>query len=171
VRTVDTGPGDPPDYYLDDLQFEQTGEALTYVVAPRPGTWFYVDGIHFALAGSLTGVLADATMLALDYRKLGPLATLTSGLLYQRFQMQQIQLVATFYGIGDWLQHPNSRILSAMSDGTKALITWEVKYPWPTVLKAELADELRYVVRDDLSSLDRFRIMASGRERELGDGS
>ena len=38
--------GKAPKYYLDDIQFEQTGTPATFTIEPDKGTWLHVNLVH-----------------------------------------------------------------------------------------------------------------------------
>ena len=160
VTSIDVGPGLPIDYYLDDLQFEETGGAIVYEVAPDPGTWLRVAALSVVFVNDVASTLADATMPNIAYNSyLGESAAV--GVIYQRVTLDEL-VTAVFKGIGDWLVLPNTFIASNMSDGTNTQITLQFNFNTPVRLKAEESEKLRIIINDDLSGLTKMQVWATG---------
>jgi len=150
--------GKAPKYYLDTIQFEQTGTPVTYSLKPDKGTWLHVKTFTISVADALASTLADATMPNLAYNKLLG-ETLTSGVTYQRTQNDEVQFSQTVLGLLGFLQLPRTAY-SCGSDGTNTWLTLSVEHIEPLVLKEENDDTLSWTISEDLSGLLHFRITA-----------
>jgi len=158
VRQADTE-GKGPKYYLDDIQFEETGDPLAFTIEPDNGTWLYVDEFTFSFADALASTLGDAGLPVLAYDKiLGE--TLTSGVSYIREHDGEILFTQTISSIMDILQLPHTEITAQGSDGTNSFVTIRAEHHNPIILKSEHDDKLSFTISEDLSGLLSFRISA-----------
>jgi len=162
ITTIDLGPGAAPDYYLDDLQFEETGSPLVYEVAPDPGTWFTVDTLRITMADNVASTVGNGTMPGLAYNAFLGVAALTNGIVYQRVQAGAVTKANIARQLSDWLRFPKAHV-DAISDGTNTMITICMPYAYPEVLRAEHNDKLRMIVQDNLSGLLLFQVVAGGK--------
>jgi hypothetical protein len=165
VRTVDIGPGTPPDYFLDDIQWEGAGPgdvgATDFIVEPDLGTWLHVYSFNVSLANNIAGTLADGTMPGLSYDTfLGLDLSSGTGIAYQRIINREIALSLIFKNLGDWFQLPKTTLETAMSDGTNTFVSLIMETTEPLILKPENNDKLRLVISDNLSTLLWFRVSA-----------
>ena len=167
VTTVDILAGQPPDYYLDDIRFEETGSPIRYTVLPQKGTWFYVDRLRITMADNVASTVADGTMPGLSYNAFLGVSALTNGLLYQRVQAGEIELSNIARQLSDYLRFPQATVQS-VSDGTNTMILIDMPFAYPEILKAEDDDELRITVQDNLSGLLLFETTVSGRVEQRG---
>jgi hypothetical protein len=157
-----TKSGAAPDFYMDDIQFQETGGSIKFVVNADKDTWFHVDEFTISVADAITGTLADATMPYLAYDKfLG--VTLTVGLNYQRVQDGKTLFTQTVLSLMDFMQLPGTIIAGSGSDGTNTWVTLRSQHMEPLLLKPENDDELSFTVSDNLSGLLHLRISAGGR--------
>jgi len=156
-QTASTGKA--PKYYLDDIQFEQTGTPAPFVIVPDKGTWLHVKSFTFSFAAAIPGTLANGAMPVLSYDKLlGVLPAV--GINYQRVQELKTVFSVTFKTIMDLLQIANSKISSVGSDGTNTFVVINFPNEEPLILKPENSDRLQFTVSDDLSGLLHFKIQA-----------
>jgi len=77
--------GKSPKFYLDDIQFEQSGTPAEFCIEPTKGTWLHVQGLTIVMADATPSILADGTMPYLAYDKLLGVTALTIGILFQRW--------------------------------------------------------------------------------------
>ena len=154
--------GKAPKYYLDDIQFEETGTPIKFTVTPDKETWFHVKEFTISMADNIAGTLADATMPYLSYDKfLG--AVLISGLNYQRMQNGKLLFTQNVKNLMEFMQLPGTSITGQGSDGTNTWLTLKSEHMEPLLLKPENDDELSFTVSDDLSVLLHLRISAGGK--------
>lgn len=168
IRIQNTPPGTPENYILDDIAVEESG-ILEYTLKPNVGTWLHVDTISISMSDSFSaiqtvaGATENATLPSLSYDKLLG-HSLTSGILYQRIQDDNINLVLPLYTLQHMLVYPNAEILSFGSDGTNAFLKIRNTITEPLILKSELNDRLSCIISENLSGFNFFQINAACRE-------
>ena len=160
-KTVDLGAGQPPNYYLDDVQFEELGNLVEFSVKPDLGTWLHVHSLSMLFVDAYSTTLADATMPYLSYDKLLGLSSLVNGLLYQGIMGGQVRLTFPFRNLGDFLSFPGFRISNFGSDGTNTFLSLFIDLVEPVVLQSEFEDRLFFTAADDLSGLLKLTISAA----------
>ncbi len=157
--------GKGPKYYLDDVQFEETGAPIAFTLKPDKGTWLYVEEFTFSFADAYTGIITvagateNASLPGLSYNKLLG-ETLVSGIVYKREQDGETQFTRTIKGILDLLQLPHTEITAQGSDGTNSFVTIRAEHLTPLILKSENADKITWTISEDLSGLLQLRISA-----------
>ena len=167
VRTIDIGAGNPPDYYLDDIQIEESPyttatETSDFIIEPDLGTWLYVQNFHIFMADdSYDSTLANNSMPKISYKTLLGVSALASGIVYRRVQDGNVQFSYIIRQLSDFLSLPGSEISASGSDGsTNSWMIVEIEFVAPLLLKAENNDQLVITINDDLSGLNKFRISA-----------
>jgi len=151
--------GKAPKYYLDTIQFEETGTPVPFVIAPDKGTWLHVESFAVSVADAMAGTLLNGTLPAYAYDKvLG--VTMSAGLAYQRIQAEKVQFSQTIASLMDLMQMPGTVISGHGSDGTNTWLTAQIKHQQPLILKAEHSDKLQWTVSEDLTGLLHLRISA-----------
>jgi len=163
-RTVSAVPGGPPDYYLDTIRFEETGSPLLYRVRPDVGTWYHVERIRITMADNWVSTLADATLPEIPYDAILGVSALTAGLLYQRIQGGEVEYSYSARQIYHWLQMPGCTMPVAIGDASNTLVSIELPFQVPEILRFEDNDELRVTVQDNMSGLLLLRMVAAGFE-------
>jgi len=144
IETIDVGGQPPPDYYIDDLQFEEVGTPTTFAVIPPAGKVFNMHKFRYTLIDAYAGTLADATMPNLSYNKLLGVSSLPVGLVFSRFKGSKPVGRAVIHDVGDAVI-AGAELINLMSDGTNTSITI-----------------LREFVEDDLSGLISLTAIATG---------
>lgn len=166
IRTVSDGAGDPPNYYLDSLQWEQTGDGpITYTIAPPEGRKLYVYNLHTTISGSFNTTLVNASHQALSPDKFFNLTALDSGILFRTYKDGQLLFTYPFTRNLDFLSFPGVRLQSG-GDGSKAWMTVWFEFPAPFSLDARTNDRIEFIVTDDISSLDTFRFSTVAEREE-----
>jgi len=154
-----TKEGKSPKFYIDDIQFEETGTPIAFEIKPDKGTWLHVKGFTISVADALASTLAEAGLPFLAYDKfLG--VTLAAGITYQREQNGVTKFTQTIKSLLDFMQLAGTKISGSGSDGTNTWVTLEVIHQEPLLLKSENEDTLRFTIAEDLSGLLQFRINA-----------
>ena len=156
--------GDPPNFYLDDIQLEKlaTEEAIFSIEPPR-GKWWHVVGLGFGLAAPYDSTLADASMPNIPYNGLLGI-TLTKGITYQRQENGEVAFSFIMTDLIDILNQHNAIITSQGYDGNNTWIKVDVTFRYPFILKSEYNDYISFNVSDNLSGLNYFRAVADIRE-------
>jgi len=156
--------GDPPNFYLDDIQLEElaTEEAIFSIEPPR-GKWWHITGLGFGLAAPYDSTLADASMPNIPYTGLLGV-TLTNGITYQRQENGEVAFSFIMTDLIDILNQHNAIITSQGYDGNNTWIKVDVTFRYPFVLKSEYSDYISFNASDNLSGLNYFRAVADIRE-------
>lgn len=152
--------GKAPKYYLDDIQFEETGDPIKFSIKPELGTWLHVSSLQMQMADAYTGVLADSTMLKIPYNGFLGLSKLITGILYKRETAGKIVITNILKQFLDFMALTKAKITGSGSDGTNTWVTMETIFTEPVVLKSEDDDEMSLTLNDDMSELLEFRVGA-----------
>jgi|TARA_Y100000310_G_scaffold210338_1_gene210940 hypothetical protein len=158
IRTVDTGGGPPPNYYIDDLQLEESGTLLEYSVQPDSGEIWKVHSSQMTIVDNYSGVVPDGTMQGIPYDGLLSLPTLINGLTIQRTQNDVINLSITINDFIDLMTFPTEKKVVSGSDGTKTWVTITLNFHEPLYLVGDRHDTFVVHVADDLSGLTLLRM-------------
>ena len=156
--------GKSPKYYLDDIQFEETGTVVEYILRPRNGTWLYVDSFQIIFADGYDGTLADASMAKIPYDSFFGVPELDTGIIYRRTVGDEIISSANIRKFIDFMGFSNAKVTGSGTDGTNTWASINVKFNTSVILKAEDLDKMSLVVSDDLSGLLLLRVGAGCRE-------
>jgi len=158
VRIV-AAEGKSPKFYMDDIQFEQSGTPISFELNPNKGTWLHVKEFTISVVDEIAGTLGNATMPFLAYDKfLG--VSLTTGLTYQREQNGKNVFTQQVKNIIEFAQLAGTEVSGCGSDGTNTWVTLRSEHMEPLLLKAENDDVLKFIINDDMSGLLHFRISA-----------
>jgi hypothetical protein len=157
VRIV-TAEGKSAKFYMDVMQFEQTGTPIEYSIAPSKNTLLHVLGFNFFYADAYAGTLADATMPNIPYDKFFALASLNTGIVYQRIQDESVTFSTTWHDHSDLMTQPGSIITGCGSDGTNSWVSILNKLVTPIILDDRKKDKISLTISDDLSGLLSFRV-------------
>jgi len=161
VQTIDIGGGPPPDYYLDDLQFEELGDPAAFDITPPTGKRFLVHKFRYTLVDAYAGTLADATMPNLSYNKLLGVTSLPVGLIFTRFKGNTPAGRAVIHNVGDAVI-AGAEIINIMSDGINTSITILREFSEPIILDSAQKDIIRISAADDISGLISLTAVATG---------
>ena len=158
--------GKAPKYYLDDIQIEEmteAGQPITFILEPEKGTWLHINAFHVFMADNdYNSDNADGTVPAIPYDSFLGVATLDTGIRYQRTQNGEVKLALALRQMSHLLRLPGATIdgYGSANDGTDTWITVNVIFNEPIILKRENNDRLEFVISDNLSGLDVLNISA-----------
>lgn len=163
IQTVRTS-GQPPNYYLDTIQLEESG-TLTYTVEPDIGTVFQFKTFDMVMVDDIATALASNSMPNLSYDKILGLSSLTNGITIRRFSSEKVQFSLVARKLTDFL-FAAFEINDVGSDGTNTFLKLRAKLDFWAPLDYRTRDRLEIVVSDDLSGLLEARAVIRGRERK-----
>jgi len=173
IRIQTTTTAVAPNYYLDDIQIEETGAPLEYNIQPETDTWLHIHEISMVLADAYTGTITglddgteNTTMQALSYNKILGVSELDSGIIYKHTANGNTKFSYNMKSLADILDNTCSRIITSGSDRINTFIKICFVYTEPIILKWEEMDKLSFTISDDLSGLLRFRIKAGCKEEK-----
>lgn len=161
------------DVYLDYIRIQQTGTSnpVSFSIMPEKGTWYYMYKLTWILADALNISLVNGTAPGLSYNKILDVTQLSSGIVYQRIQDDEVIQSSTIRSLGDILTVADATVTDVVCDGTNTFIKLVSTFTEPIVLKSEDNDKLRITINDDLSGLLIFKGVISGKERRLQEES
>jgi len=175
VQTAGVVDGDHPDFYLDEIQFEQTGDVAEFIITPRQGTWIHVSSIRVTMADEFSGTLPSAgdypTMPAIPYDGLLGEPALIVGMVFQVIRGDRITFSLTLKQMSDFLELPGTHTVSTNSDGINTWLAMEVTLPHEVLLKYEDGDYMKMLLVEDLTGFLRLRSSAGGRVEHRATGS
>jgi hypothetical protein len=160
IRTIDIGGGAAPDYYLDTMQWEETG-SVTFSVEADPGTKYYITELTIVMADAYASTLADASVPNIKYNQLLALSKLTNGILFRLTTDDIIRFNGLFQQHVDFMTFPGLTF-TAGGDGTNTWIQYNAPFSFPAVLGSRKKDKLEMQLSDDLSGLLYFRVLVRG---------
>ena len=150
--TVSTS-GQPPNYYLDTINIEESG-SIAYTFAPIAGQVFEIDTVEFTFSDNITVIEPDQIMGIAALANGIRVRTTTDGI--TRFSGG----IKTFTGFLESGGNETSRIVGAADSVVKITV------PSPGVLirlTGSLGDFYSIVIADNLSTLLSFKVLVRGR--------
>ena len=150
-------------FFIDDIQFEETGTPIKFCLKPDKGTWLHVNSFQILLADAYAGTVSDGTMPGIPYNSLLGVAKLATGITYRRVTNGEVLSSANIQQFLDFMAFSNAQITCSGSDGTNTWVTVNIQFTEPVILKAEDADEMSLTVNDDLSGLLVLRVGAGSK--------
>ncbi len=162
ISILVTGAGvNTPNFYLDDIQFEETGGALVFsLLVPQAGDVFKMREISFSMADAHQTYITGTSHPNIPYDQfLG--VTLTNGIALRKVGADGSINAGLFLNHLDLAGSPDMRIEYG-GDGTNSWITYATEFKEPVVLDRAKDDSLELVISDDLSGLLYFRVFARG---------
>jgi hypothetical protein len=162
VRIV-TAEGKSAKFYIDTIQFEETGAPIKFTLKPTLGTWLHVNSFQILLADAYAGTLLNGTMPSIPYDALLGVAKLATGITYKRTTNGETISSANIQQFLDFMAFSNAKITGSGSDGTNTWVTVNMQFTEPVILKEADHDEMSLTVNDDLSGLLVLRVGAGSK--------
>lgn len=165
VKTIDIGGGAPPDYYLDALQFEETG-GETFKVEADANSKYTITSLQISMADAFDSTLANSSMPKIPYNTLLGVSKLANGIVFKLTSGGVVRFNSTFQQHIDFMSFPR---LTAQSggDATNTWLVYKVEFEPGFVLDGRIGDSLDVTLADDLSGLLYFRMLVRGGKIEL----
>ena len=157
-----------PNFYLDQIQIEETGTPVTFTLTPTIGTTFYIYTFDTILAAPYTGLITvagateNATTPNIPYDTLLGVS-LTNGITYRSFRANQPVDSRVLLNFLDYIETPGGRIAGHGCNGINTWVKLRTILPFPTALNGDNNDYMTITVGDDLSSMLRYRSSVSGK--------
>lgn len=142
------------------LQSESgSGINTAFSVTPQEGRILLVEVIQFTFVAPMT--IGASGLPSVDHNKFGSVPNMMNGILYERIQSNQVVNSFTIRRLWDLMRIAS---VSVTTHANENELTYIVRYAFqrPAVLRSSAGDELRYSVRDDMSSLLEFNISSDG---------
>lgn len=146
-------------FYIDNMQIEESGGGIEYIIRPDAGTIFESKAIVYQWVGVGTGTAAYA------YDQIGQIASLSNGLVLRAEAAGVVLFASTFRQLSDFT-FSGANVVSVVDDGTNTMVTLNLLnlFGQGQTLDSRSNDFLSVTVNDDLSSLLEFRILVQGNE-------
>jgi hypothetical protein len=145
-------------FYLDDIQFEETGGGIEYTIRPLKNTWLFIDAIKVFMVDAYDSTITDGTVPGVSHSGFLGLSTLSAGILFQNIKNGEVFSSITLSDLGDFLQFASANLLDYGYDGADTWFTLTLRPVKGLQLKAEQEDYLRIVINDNMAGLVKFRI-------------
>ena len=162
VRIV-AAEGKSAKFYLDTIQFEETGTPIKFTLKPTLGTWLHVSSFQILIADAYAGTLEDGTMPSIPYDALLGVSKLATGITYKRVTQEEVISSANITQFLDFMAFSNAKVTGYGSDGTNTWVTVNMQFTEPVILKEEDEDEMSLTVNDDLSGLLVLKVGAGSK--------
>lgn len=161
---VNRSGGVKPIIYFDDMQIEEFGEPLEFIVTAAAGTLFNITDVIISIADTGTGGAAFA------YNKIGALSSLPNGLNFNAISNGGSLFSSNIKQNSDLLVAAGT-VSDLIDDGTNTFYTVTVKVSEisPVTLDSRQGDSISFVVNDDLTGLDLFNVVAAGSVEVIAD--
>jgi len=157
VKTIDIGAGQAPNYYLDDIQFEETGAPAIFKMAPNSGQRVAARGLELILVDALNPTATDGASYGYSYNKILNVNELQNGIIFRWYRKNKLRFSGNVKNLFDFLNLPGSRIVTSVSDSTNTMLKIRFDFTTEIELLGSENDRIEIVIRDDLSGLLKFR--------------
>lgn len=164
LETIDVGSGPPPNYFLDDIQFEEQNDPLEFRLTPPEGKLFTVYSIKATIVAPWAPLTSDGSKPKIVHNKFMDIAALDNGLVVNDNRKEGVRFSASINTNLDLIQLPVSTFRVVSYDETNAVIEVEFNFEsnTPVILDDVQGDFNSFVLTANLSSLTSFRISARG---------
>lgn len=154
IRTIDIGGGPPPDYYLDDIRFEEIGGFIDFIYAPPPDKIFTITNVATNFIDNVTELVARNPLSFLGVSKLA------NGILLKFDVANQEVLSLPVKCLYDLNKFASVNDVETVSDG----ITTHLKVTGFTEIKlnGSTRDSVTYRIQDNLSALIEMEVWLFG---------
>lgn len=160
VKTIDIGGGAAPDYYLDTMQWEETGSEVFSVSADQ-GTKYYITNMSITMADAYDGTLASASHPNIKYNQLLGISKLTNGIVFRLTADDIVRFNGVFQQHIDYMTFPGLKV-STGGDATNTWLQYDIAFDYPFVMDSRSKDKLEMILSDDLSGLLFHRVLVRG---------
>lgn len=154
VFTVNVTNGQPPNFYLDTINIEQSGSEI-FSYQPQPGQVFELLSVHFTFRDAITVIEPNQIM---------GVSALANGLRIRTKVSDRTTFSARYKTFNDFMAFGGD-ITTQIIGATESLVRISAEGPGGTPARLVGDDEDQYsvVVSDDLTGLDSFRVLIRGR--------
>lgn len=161
IRTIRTGFGFSPNYYLDNLGFVSVGAgSVEFSIRPDIGKNLFVNKVQMTIIDDYSGTVADGTMPSLPYDSLLGVPSLDAGISFRVVRNGNTEVLFIFKNLGDIITFPGIRLHDYGSDGTNTWAIMSMDWPAPIELNERTQDKISFTINDDLSDLISLKFSA-----------
>ena len=152
VITTNSTAGQPPDYYLDLIQFQESG-LKEFSVTLNPGQKFQVLSVNYAILDNVTVVEPDSFLGA---------GNLANGIIIRTQRQGGTAFLRGVKGIAD-VAAAGGQIGTIVTGTTDTFVPIIGDAPGGTILRGDDGDNFSFLIQDDLSAITSFRVSLRGR--------
>lgn len=143
------------DYFVDNLQLEETGSLIEFSVIPDAGKDLWIDAVRVTMVNNVTGAAAS------NYNELLG-ETLANGLSIIRTSRGNVAVgrnianLYEFYAVG-------FNKVALETGATESILSLEVEFSPAVQLEGRYGDEIAFGVQDNLTGFTQMSAIARGR--------
>lgn len=164
-KTIDVGAGSPPNYYLDEMNFQETG-GNTWTVEADKQSIYSMTGFSITMADAYDSTLTNATHQKIPYNTLLAVSALNNGINFRLTTDEVVRFNGIFNQHLDFMTFPGTTVQSG-GDGTNTWITYHVTFDPPAILDSRTGDKFEMTISDNLSGLLYGRVLVRGSKEEV----
>lgn len=147
-------------FYLDDMQFEETGGGVEFFLRPDNATWLTIDSIKVSLIDEYDSTQINGTMPKIPYNGFLSVSTLSAGITIQTIRDGEITSSVIVKDLIDLIQLPSTSEIQSGYDGTNTWVTLRLRPSQGIMLKSNNIDFIRIRINDNLEGLKLLRFGA-----------
>lgn len=157
----------PPDYFLDDIGWEQTGGPIVFEINPTPNTVYLVKNLIFVGVSTFDSRTTNPMNVKhMSYNKFFGQPKLTAGLI----STTTINNVTTFAGA--FLQNADFSLIpytdiEVFGDGTTTWYRFQTLFHEQIRLNSTTNDNMQFIIGDDLSGMPFLQVFSNGKTEVL----
>lgn len=153
--TVIRSGGGKPTFRLDNLQVEETGGTIQFVIQPDEGKDFWIDAVRLTMVNNVTGAAA------VNYNELLG-ETLANGLTIIRTSRGEVAVGRNIANLYEFYQVGFNKV--ALETGaTESILSLEIEFSPSVLLEGRYGDEIAFGIQDDLTGFTQMSAIARGR--------
>ena len=155
-----SAPANVPDGNLDDMRFLSGGDPRVFEIKPRPGHVLFLTKLKFVMTGNTASTFANSASNPFNPLHWPGMSTpLDNGFVFQQIIGGETASNVVLKNLDDILAIPEVIIGQACAVADNKILF----YGWLdrgqiTILRDSQGDVIKYILQDDYSSLDSFRI-------------
>lgn len=163
---IETKSGSGPDFYIDDVQIEQTSGSKSFSILAPKGTKYFISEFRFSFVDALASTLLNNSMPFISYDKILGVSKLTTGISFSRVRQGNVLFSASIRCIGDSIKGGGD-LINQISDGVNTCVTLRTRFRTPVLLDSRDEDAVVITINDDLTGLISFTALAMGRTEDI----
>lgn len=152
-----------PDFFLDNIQVEETGTPIEYRAKSLSGRRYFVRSVRFTFtdAWDLSTSAGDAAALGLSHNRFLGVSALPNGILFRRVNQGKVAFAVPLRDLKDMMAI-GFNVVNVMCDETNSLMNVEVYFERPLILYGDTESYFSVTISDNLSGLTDMRCYLRG---------
>jgi len=169
VTQVDTGAGDAPAYFLDDMQIEEFGGSKNFLFQPETFQRYTITRISTTYIDASSSTLADNSAPNLSFDQLLSQPSLTNGIGIVKITNGIPGFTIPIRQLSDHAIFQSPEPFELYSDPVNSMLRVVVNRR--IVLNGDIGDIFAYQVRDNLTSFTSITCTLSGESEIIGENN